>query len=88
MILGPLPGQTLRLLDLRDQRRLLSKNQEKAPPFLLSLPGADLKGLVLPAELLHGCRRVVQLPPELDHFGLQSLYLAFTLHTPHTQTLL
>lgn len=45
----------------------------------------DLERLVLSAELLHGRRRVIQLPPQLHHFGLQFLYLTFTFYAPETQ---
>lgn len=45
----------------------------------------DLERLVLPAELLHSRRRVIQLSPQLYHFGLQLFYLAFTFYTPETQ---
>lgn len=44
-----------------------------------------LERLVLSAELLHGRRRVVQLPPQLHHLRLQLLDLAFALYTPRTQ---
>lgn len=83
VVLGPLSGQRLRLLDLKAKRNQ-SVYWYELNSVLLLLTGcvlADLKRLVLPPQLLHGCCRVVQLPPQLHHLRLQLLDLAFTFYT-------
>lgn len=42
-----------------------------------SPPEPHLEGLVLPAQLLHGRGRVVQLPLQLQDPALQLFYVAF-----------
>lgn len=37
-----------------------------------------LEGLVLPAQLLYGCGRVVQLPLQLQNSALQLFYVTFS----------
>lgn len=89
MIFSPLSGQTLWLLNLWTQTAGMQFISRWHLSFIKKGPNkafvAHLQWLVLPAELLHGCCCVVQLPPELHHFGLQFLDLTFSLHTPETQ---
>lgn len=97
VVLGPLPRQALALLDLGGGKKAargpaVTTGSATPRPHGDATEGrlrrrhkcltTDLERLVLPAELLHGGRRVVQLPPQLHHLGLQFLHFAFTFHAP------